>query len=226
MLKKHLFQERMEAKRLALEVEKRLAIGSTGADRDALVHSMFEGAAPGATSAREARNFSTVLGPVPLCSFSRPVKPTEIDDHVGKHHMTSLGQEWFSSHIGILDKTLPRIVGAKAKRRFCHEAQRCVCRGANKHAFYFACALQAAAGKVKKSMEDKHFNRLLHGGDLVCCFAWKVSSVWVRNQIDLVLLKWFRLRFGLVRKLCWFWFCEWFGSALLCLDMLIVDNLY
>ena len=124
-----------------------------------------------ATLAVPVKHSSAVASPSPLWTFSRPVEPSNLDEYVGAHAKGRSAESRATMHLGILDGSLPRIKGATAQRRTCHEAGSCVCKGRGKDVFFLACALQECTTRTKKLFADKKLNKMLQAGDIVLCFS-------------------------------------------------------
>lgn len=119
--------------------------------------------------------FSAVPSLVPTVYFSQPARPKELDAIVAEQQIGKLSKQWSARHYGISDATLPRIRSAP-KRRLCHEAERCVCRGNNKDLFFVASKLQNALLACKRAVGEKTWNLRMKNCDLVCCVSWQDSA--------------------------------------------------
>ena len=118
---------------------------------------------------------SRVLFPVPcatpMAHFAAAVDPASLDEGV-RGNKAAMSSKWRNRHIGLLHKGLP-IVTAKAVRRLCHEAGRCICCREALATYLFACRLQTAFTAARKAMGGKTFPAVCKGGHMVCKFEWQ-----------------------------------------------------
>lgn len=166
--------DRRSAREASAKLATDLAKASAGPERRALVGNLTDSNPDiGNAQVVEAHFFSVVSTSLPTLHFAKPAQPKELDDLVAKGTLGKLSRAWAASHTGIMHATLPPIQCAKARRRFCQEAQRCVCTGAGKELYHCSLALQAAMGKFKKMLGETKWNELARGAHLVLRFSWK-----------------------------------------------------
>ena len=109
----------------------------------------------------------------------------EVDGQVVRKQKP-LAAAFRAAHVGVIDETLTKLPAEPPKRRLCHEAGRCVCRGEGRQHLFVACKVQDMFANMKRLVAD--FGKLLAGADLVVRLSVAMFGPVTNEQSKLGLL--------------------------------------